>query len=382
MKSLKAVLVFFVLIFIFSGIASASFAIDAVQAVLLDYDSGQILFSQNGDKEHVPASLVKVMTIYVALDLIAQGRAALEDTTTITEDAWRMVGSRMFLEPGEVVSLEELLYGVAVVSGNDACVALAQALAGSQELYVEWMNEKAQALDLDLLFTDVHGLADTNCITAEDMAFLVRSYLKDHPEALSYHREPFFAYQPRSAKSPIQQSNRNGLLRTFEGADGLKTGHLQSAGYNLVGTALQNNRRLISVILGAESESRREEETAKLLSYGFRSFDLMDISRFLQDRHITVYKGRQRKVSLAAAEPFVTLPAGIGEGVSVSIQAKHVEAPIKKGAEVGVFKVLLDGEVIKEAPLLAGEDVARGGFFRVAWDSLVLFFKELFKKQR
>ncbi|HHY10883.1 MAG TPA: D-alanyl-D-alanine carboxypeptidase [Firmicutes bacterium] len=382
MKSLKSALVL-IFVLIFSQIAAAApFEIDASKAVLLDFDSGQILFSQNGEKEHVPASLVKVMTMYVAFDLIKEGRAALDDTTTVTEDAWRMIGSRMFLEPGEIVTLEELLYGIAVVSGNDACVALAQALAGSENLYVKWMNEKAQSLGLNLSFTDVHGLADTNRITAEDMALLVRSYLKEHPEALAYHREPFFAYQPRSAKSPIKQGNRNGLLKTFEGADGLKTGHLQAAGYNLVGTAVQNNRRLVSVILGAESERRREEETAKLLSYGFRSFDLLNISRFLENKEITVYKGRQRKVALTVAEPYVTLPAGTNEGVSASIQAKDVEAPVKKGQEVGIFKILLQDKVIKETPLLAGEDVARGGFLRVAWDSLVLFFKELIKKHR
>lgn len=359
---------------------SSPFSVESAAAVLLDYDSGQVLFSQDGRLEHIPASLVKVMTMYVALDQIAAGRVSLEDTTTVSEQAWRMSGSQMFLEVGEVVTIEQLLYGIAVVSGNDACVALAEALAGTEELYVRWMNEKAAELGLNLHFADVHGLSESNSITAEDMAVLVRSYLQQHPQALQYHKERSFSYQPRSQKKPIVQYNRNGLLNSFEGADGLKTGHLSAAGYNLIGTAVQNGRRLIAVVLGAESEVAREQEAAKLLNYGYRSFDLVDSGRFLEDKTVPVYKGRVRQVNVVAQEPLLTIPRGIQTGLDVSLQTKQLLAPVEKGQVVGTLTVRYEGEVLKQTSLLASDNVPRGGFWRVLVDSISLFFRRLIRR--
>jgi D-alanyl-D-alanine carboxypeptidase (penicillin-binding protein 5/6) len=372
-------------IFSFSVIISAEsvqpFEVEATSAFLLDFESGQVLYSHNGQSPHVPASLVKIMTMYVALDQVAAGRIALTDTTTVSERAWRMTGSKMFLEPNEAVSIEQLLTGIAVVSGNDACVALAEALAGSEAVYVQWMNEKAQSLGLNLHFVDVHGLSEENSITAEAIAYLVRSYLRDYPEAIKYHQQESFSYQPRSSKQPIVQMNRNGLLRTFEGADGLKTGHLQVAGYNLVGTAVQNNRRLISVVLGGTSEASRERETAKLLNYGYRSFDLVNISRLLEDKTTKVYKGKQRTVGMYINEPAISVPKGVQKSVSVAIQTKNLEAPVQKGTQVGVLSIFLGEELAKQVPLLATEEVPRGGLWRVMWDSLTLFFQDLIKKR-
>lgn len=354
--------------------------VDASSAVLLDFESGQILFSQDGQIQHVPASLVKIMTMYVAFDQIAAERISLEDTVRVSEKAWRMTGSKMFLEPNEEVSIHQLLAGIAVVSGNDACVVLAEALAGTEDLYVQWMNEKARSLGLDLHFVDVHGLSEQNKITAEGIAHLVRAYLKDHPQAISYHQLESLSYQPRSSRNPIVQPNRNGLLRTFDGADGLKTGHLQVAGYNLVGTAVQNNRRLISVVLGAASESRREQETAKLLNYGFRSFDAVDISRLLKDKTAKVYKGRQKSVGMYMQEPVITVPKGVQKSVSVAIQTQFLEAPVEKDAPIGTLSIYLEEQLTKKVPLLASEQVERGSLWRVMWDSLILFFQNLIKK--
>lgn len=357
------------------------FELEASSAVLLDFESGQVLFSQNGDAAHTPASLVKVMTMYVAFDQISQGRVSLQDTATVSERAWRMTGSKMFLEPNEVVTIEQLIAGIAVVSGNDACVALAEALAGTEEAYAAWMNNKAQALNLDLQFVDVHGLSEDNKITAQAMAFLVRSYLQEHPEAIRYHQQLSFSYQPRSSSNPIVQSNRNGLLRSYEGADGLKTGHLQSAGYNLVGTAVQNNRRLIGVILGATGEAKREQEMTTLLNYGYRNFDLVDISRLLEDKTARVYKGRQSQVGMAVAEPIITVPKGIETSVSVGIQAKKLEAPIAKGSQIGVLNVYVEEQLTKQVPLLAAEDVARGTWYQVLWDQVRRFFNNLIRRR-
>ena len=369
----------------FSGITLAQqtlpFEVEAGSAALLDFESGQILYSHNGNEPHVPASLVKIMTMYVAFDDIKAGRVSMQDTATVSERAWRMTGSRMFLEPGELVTIEQLLTGIAVVSGNDACVALAEALSGSEDVYVGRMNEKARSLNLNLQFVDVHGLSTENRITAEDIAILVGHYLEDHPEAIQYHKQLSFSYQPRSSNTPIVQSNRNGLLRTYEGADGLKTGHLQVAGFNLVGTAVQNNRRLIGVVLGAQSESRREQEMTTLLNYGYKNFDLVNISRLLEDKTVRVYKGKRSQVGMRITEPIITVPKGIEKSVSVGIQTRELEAPVEEGSQVGVLSIYVEEQLAKQVPLLAAEDVARGSWYQVMWDSIKRFFQDLIRRR-
>jgi len=353
----------------------------AKAAVLLDFQTGQILYSKNGQQPHVPASLAKIMTMYVTLDQIKAGQVSLDDTVVVSERAWRMIGSRMFLEPGEVVTVEQLLLGIAVVSGNDACVALAEGLAGSEAAFVQLMNEKARALDLPMHFVDVHGLSGENEVTAESVARLVHAYLMDHPDAIRFHREPSFSYQPRSSRTPIVQHNRNGLLRTYEGADGLKTGHLEVAGYNLVATAVQNNRRLIAVVLGAESEAKREEEADALLTYGFRNFDLVNIAPLLHDKTARVVKGKQAQVGLKVQEPIIAVPKGVGATVSVGIQTKEVEAPVEEGTPVGVLSIYLQDELVKQVPLLAVEEVERGSWLKIMWDNLIMFFKDLIRRR-
>lgn len=357
------------------------FELEAKSAVLWDFESGQILFSQNGKEPHVPASLAKIMTMYVALDEVASGRLSLQDTTTVSEAAWRMTGSKMFLEPGEVVTIEQLLEGIAIVSGNDACVALAEAISGSQEVFVGKMNEKAKALNLDMHFVDVHGLSAENSITAEGIVILVHHYLKDHPEATAFHQKLSFSYQPRSSRQPIVQTNRNGLLRTYEGADGLKTGHLQVAGYNLVGTAVQNNRRLIGVVLGAASEAKREQEMTTLLNYGYKNFDLVNISRLLEDKKATVYKGKKSQVGITISEPIITVPKSIDKNVSLGIQTRELEAPVQEGSQVGVLSIYVQDQLSKQVPLLAAEDVARGNWFQVMWDTVKRFLQDLIRKR-
>lgn len=384
-RKFTGLILFMIFILVFSGTTLAQqtlpFELEASSALLLDYESGQVLFSQNGKEEHVPASLVKIMTMYVAFDDIRAGRVSLQDTVTVSERAWRMTGSKMFLEPREVVTIEQLITGIAVVSGNDACVALAEALAGSEEVFVGRMNDKARSLNLDLHFVDVHGLSADNRITAEGIAVLVYHYLRDHPEAIEYHKQRSFSYQPRSSSKPIVQTNRNGLLNSYDGADGLKTGHLQVAGYNLVGTAVQNNRRLIGVVLGATSESRREREMTTLLNYGYRNFDLVNISRLLEDKTAKVFKGKRSQVGMKIAEPIITVPKGIEKNVSVGIQTKELEAPVAAGSQVGVLSIYVEGELTKQVPLLASEEVPRGNWYQVMWQSIKRFFQDLIRRR-
>ncbi len=386
MKKIRIGLIISILFsLIFSGFTHIDagpppFDVKARAGLLLDFESGQVLYAKNESEQLVPASLVKIMTMYLAFDQIKSGRIGLQDTTKVSEKPWRITGSKMFLEPNEVVTIEQLLEGIAVVSGNDACVALAEALAGTEEAFVQWMNDKAKSLELDLYFVDVHGLSAQNRITAKDVALLVRNYLHDHPEAIDFHKQKSFSYQPRSSKTPIVQSNRNGLLNSFNGADGLKTGHLEAAGYNLIGTAVQNNHRLISVVLGASGESAREQETANMLNYGFRNFDLVDISPLLQDKTVKILKGQKREVGMYTNDALISVPKGIEDSVSVGIQTSKLEAPIAKDTEIGTLSIFMDEELVKKVPLLASEDVAKGSWIRVAWDSVVKFFQDLIKR--
>lgn len=372
-------LLLFVALLSGSGLAQ-DFSVDAKVGFLYDYDSSQVLFSQEGDQPWIPASLVKVMTMYVALDRISEDSIPLDHRVLVSEAAWRMGGSQMFLEVGDQVTLEELLYGIAVVSGNDACVALAEALAGTEGLFVQWMNQKAASLDLDLHFVDVHGLSDQNSITAHDFAVLVNSYLHDHPDALRYHSELSYGYQPRSSSTPIVQSNRNRLLRAYEGTDGLKTGFLSAAGYNLIATAEQNDRRLIAVVLGADSEAKREQEARKLLDYGFRSFEKVNANELLDVNEARVYKGRENNVEFAVADPNVTILRGTRSQITTSTDFHRLEAPIAAGDEIGTLTFYKDTEELKTVPLTAIETVERGSWFTVLIDSIVLFFSGLFQK--
>lgn len=362
------------------ALAMPNYAIDAEIGLLYDFDSGQVLAAQNADQPWIPASLVKVMTMYVALDQIRLGNASLDTVVTVSERAWRMGGSQMFLEVGEKVTIEDLLYGIAVVSGNDASVALAEALAGREEVFVQWMNAKAKDLGLNLHFTDVHGLSEVNQIVALDYAILTANYLKDYPEALKYHKEKSFSYKPRSSKVPIVQNNRNGLLWSYEGADGLKTGHLSKAGYNFVATATRDGRRLIAVVLGADSERKREQVATNLLNYGFNNFTTIEVASLMEQTEARVFKGKEKMVGLALREKVVTIAKDSAATLETKVELKELVAPIKAGEQVGELVVYQDGQVLKRTPLLASEEVPRGGWFRVLIDTVILFFSKLITK--
>ncbi len=380
LRLFSALVLLLIILPLAGGVSAQNFAVDAGVGLLYDFESQQVLFHQNADEEWIPASLVKVMTMYVAFDRIAIENLSFDSEITVSEKAWRMGGSQMFLEVGDRVTLDQLLYGIAVVSGNDACVAIAEALAGTEELFVQWMNNKSEELGLDLHFVDVHGLSENNSINARDFAILVKNYLEDYPEALAYHSALSFGYQPRSSSTPIFQSNRNGLLRTYDGTDGLKTGYLGKAGYNLVVTAQREDRRLIAIVLGADSESKREQEVIKLLDYGFRSFETVSANQLLPSDSERIYKGRSDYVALTTNDASVTVLRGNSNRLSAEINVDRVEAPIEAGEEIGTLTIYYDGEVEKEIPLFAAETVERGSWFTVLVDSFVLFFKKIFSQ--
>lgn len=376
------VLLMAIFVLVNTGFAAAQdFSIDAEVGLLFDYNSGQVIFTQNADKPWIPASLVKIMTMYVALDRIAAENIPLDKTIKVSEKAWQMGGSQMFLEVGEEVTIENLLNGIAVVSGNDACIAIAEGLAGTEELYVRWMNDKAKQLGLDLHFVDVHGLSEDNRINAHDFALLVHNYIKDHPDVLQYHSRLSFGYKPRSSANPIIQSNRNGLLRTYEGADGLKTGHLSNAGYNLVATAVQDNRRLIAIVLGAESESKREQEAAKVLNYGFRSFENIAADELLTVHETRIYKGRKNYLQISAGDSQVTVNRGMKSDIKTKVELSVLEAPILVGEQVGELLIYTQAGLLNRVPLYANETVERGNWISVLIDTFILFFSKLFSKK-
>jgi D-alanyl-D-alanine carboxypeptidase (penicillin-binding protein 5/6) len=285
----------------------------------------------------------------------------------------------MFIREGEFVRVDDLIKGVAVVSGNDACIALAEGISGVTEVFVESMNKKAQALGLENTnFTDVHGLDNTGAqyTTAKDVANLSKAYITDHPEALDYHSTLEFSF------NGITQRNRNGLLWTYPGVDGLKTGHLNAVGYNLVATAKESDMRLIAVVLGASSEAIRETEVRKLLNYGFRNFETVRASELVEPISTTVYKGKVGKVDVVpATDSSMIVPLGAKDRIRVVRELdSSITAPVKKGESVGQFRFYWQDELLGSTDATVAENVEKGGFFKVLWDSIRLFFVNLFSK--
>jgi D-alanyl-D-alanine carboxypeptidase (penicillin-binding protein 5/6) len=237
----------------------------------MDALTGEILFEQNPNEKIPPASFVKILTLYLVFDAMKGGQLKMDELVTVSEKAWRTQGSKMFIEVGARVKVEDLIKGVAVASGNDACIALAEHLAGSEEVFVSKMNEKARLIGMkDSYFRNSHGLpAEGQVTTAMDMAILAKRYIEDHPEALTFHSTTEFEY------NGIRQGNRNTLLQKNIGVDGLKTGHIEESGYHLLATARRDGQRMIAVIMGCDRVSQRAQEAQKLLEYGFKNFSTL-----------------------------------------------------------------------------------------------------------
>jgi len=342
-----------------SQTAQSNLHIRARSAVLKDAISGQVLFEQNPQIRMAPASFVKLLTLYVAFDALRDGHLKKDDLVSVSQKAWRMGGSKMFIRPGERVRAEDLLKGIAVASGNDACVALAEHLAGSEEAFVLKMNEKAKLLGLkDSQFKNSHGMpAQDKYTTAFDIAILARHYIEDHPEALAFHSLTEFEY------SGIQQQNRNTLLGMNIGVDGLMTGYLEASGYLLVATAKRDGQRMIAVVMGCDTPRRRTQESRKLLEYGFKNFSTVEAVKksdlFGPEK---VVKGKVNKVHLTPAEgAWVTVPKGKENSISITTEvSKPIIAPVQAGQALGKIIIQLEDKVLKEIALLSSSDVPKG----------------------
>jgi len=335
---------------------------DAQSAVLMDGVTGQVLYEQKPDLRIPPASFVKVMTLYVVLDAIRAGQIKMDDMVTVSEKAWKRTyksnSSSMFLKVGERVKVEDLLKGVAIASGNDACVALAEHLSGSEEAFVSKMNGKAKLLGLkDSQFRNSDGMpAEGQYTTAMDMATLAKRYIEDHPEALVYHSTVEFEY------NGIHQENRNTLLQKNIGVDGLKTGHVEEAGYHLAATAKRDGQRMIAVVMGCDKMRKRGPEAQKLLEYGFKNFSTVEVvKKGATFGPVKVRRGKLNQVALVAAEGgLVTVGKGKENSVSAAPQLpQFVVAPIQKGQILAKVFVENEGKVAKEVNLLASSDVEK-----------------------
>jgi D-alanyl-D-alanine carboxypeptidase (penicillin-binding protein 5/6) len=351
-----------------SGLAQATPTIEtqAAQAYLVDMETGAVLLDKNADELMPPSSMSKMMTAYMVFDRLEDGRLSLDDMLTVSEKAWRKGGSKMFVEVGNQVRVEDLLRGVIVQSGNDACIVLAEGLAGSEEAFADQMTARARELGMEKsTFRNSTGWPDPNhLVTARELAILAKHIIQDHPQYYHYYSEKEFTW------SDIRQGNRNPLLYRNIGADGLKTGHTEDAGYGLTASAEQNGRRLILVVNGLPSVQARADEADRLISWGFREFDNYALFKAGDTvDEAPVWLGDEDTVPLVIADDLkVTLPRNDRNGMQVSVvYDSPIPAPVPAGAEIAKLRVTWPGGVPVEVPLQAGANVEQlGPFGRIA----------------
>ncbi|MCF7201153.1 D-alanyl-D-alanine carboxypeptidase family protein [Pseudomonas oligotrophica] len=345
--------------------------------LLMDAASGNVLVENNGDERLPPASLTKLMTAYIATLEIKKGQISDSDMVTVSEKAWRTGGSRMFIQVNTQVSVGDLLHGVIIQSGNDASVALAEHIAGSEEAFADLMNATAQRLGMgNTHFMNATGLPHPeHYSSAGDMAKLARAIIHEDPAHYAIYAQKEFFW------NNIKQPNRNLLLWRDKTVDGLKTGHTEEAGYCLVASAVRDGQRLIAVVFGTNSEQARAAETQKLLTYGFRFFETRTFyQKGVELAQQKVWKGQQDKVKAGLAEDLtLTLQRGQLDKLQASMSfADTLVAPIEQGQVIGKVEVKLDDQVLHSSDLIALEAVEEGGLFRRLWDSIRLFFFSLF----
>jgi serine-type D-Ala-D-Ala carboxypeptidase (penicillin-binding protein 5/6) len=345
--------------------------------LLIDADTGKILVENNSDEQLPPASLTKMMTSYIVSSEIESGNLREDELVRISVKAWKMGGSKMFIREGTRVAVKDLLRGVIIQSGNDASVALAEHIAGSEEAFVDVMNQQAALLGMEntTFFNATGWPVEGHLTTARDLSLLARAMINDFPDHYRLYSEKYFKY------NGINQPNRNKLLFRDKTVDGIKTGHTDEAGFCLVASAQKNGMRLISVVMGTRSEGARAAESQKLLAYGFRYFlthKLYGANESLTDAK--VWAGRDDNVSLGLADDlYLTIPRGAQEDLDAKMHIDDViKAPIKAGQELGNLTVSLNGEVLVDEPLVATKAVAEAGFFARLWDGIKLFFFKLF----
>ena len=345
--------------------------IAASSFILMDYYTGKILAENNADIKLAPASLTKIMTVYVAFREIASGHLKLDDLATVSQNAWQTGGSRMFLEVNNKVSIEDLIKGIVIQSGNDAAVTLAEHIAGSESTFAEMMNQQAARLGmLNSHFEDSNGLpAENHYTSARDLAIVTKAIIDEFPDYYRWFSQKEFTY------NKITQHNRNQLLDRDESVDGVKTGFTDDAGYCLVASAVRDNMRLISVVMGTSSANARANENQNLLNYGFRFFEghkLYEAHKQLAEAR--VWKGAIQNVPLGLTQDLnVTIPRRHYNDLKAEIIVdKKVTAPIAEGTKLGLVKVTLKNDVVASADLVALKAVEQGNIFQRLYDSILM----------
>jgi len=352
---------YFILLILIPFTASA-FNTKAKYAALLDYDTGEVLYQKNADEKMVPSSMTKVMTAYIVFERLKSGILNLDDEFTVSEKAWKKGGSKMFLRHTERVTVEELLNGIIVQSGNDACITVAEGISSSEESFAELMNETAKRIGLtNSNFVNSTGWPDDgHYMSAKDLAVLARRIIKDFPEYYHYFAKAEYKY------SNIKQANRNSLLFRDIGVDGLKTGHTDDGGYGIVISGEKDGRRVLAVVNGLDSEFNRTDEAERLLNYGFRNFTKKTLFKKGQVvDNAQVWQGKTDEVSLSVQNDIeLLIPKLSSNDIQVGIEYEGpVASPIKKGDKIGSLFIQIPNMERKRYPLVASDDVKQAGSF-------------------
>ena len=346
--------------------------------LLIDANSGHIIVEHNADETLPPASLTKLMTSYIAAEQIANGTISRDDEVLISEKAWRKGGSKMYIRVGTRVRLEDLLRGIIIQSGNDASIAVAEHIAGSEDAFADLMNKQARSLGMhNSQFQNATGWpAPEHYTTARDLALLAKAIIFQHPEHYKFYSEKEFTY------NEIRQPNRNKLLWRDPSVDGMKTGHTEEAGYCLVASAERDGMRLISVVMGTNGENTRATESMKLLTYGFRFYETVRSYEAKNELVASdIWLGQQDQIKLGVDKDiWITIPRGSGKDVKAQLDfPSELRAPINEGDEVGNVKLVLDDKVLTETSLVALETVEEAGFLKRIWQLILLFIMGLFE---
>jgi D-alanyl-D-alanine carboxypeptidase (penicillin-binding protein 5/6) len=359
--------------------AQVEFESIAHSAILMEASTGKILYEKNADIPLPPASITKVMTLLLGFEALESGQASWDDLVTVSEKAWRIEGSDMFLEVGMKVPLSEIITGISVVSANDGCIALSEHLYGTEEAFVQQMNKRAKELGLtQTQFKNSSGLpAEGHYMSARDIAVLSRYLITHYPKILEIESITEFTF------NNVYQKNRNPLLGNYPGADGLKTGWTNEAGYCLVGTAQRDGMRLISVVLKTNDTEERLAASRELLDFGYRNFEVMTVVKegdIIED--INVKNGKELTVPVKINESIeAVIPKGRKEDIEISVilDDELITAPIAEDTPVGSAEIQLDGEVLATSEVSTAKGVEKAGFFEILFRNIANFFKSLFK---
>lgn len=373
----KKIMILFIIFFLFLGVrrvnAENDFAPNSKSAILLDFETGTILFQKNENEQLAPASMTKIMSMLLIMEAIDSQKISFDNDVTISENASSMGGSQVFLETGEVYKVSELLKGIAIASGNDAVVAMAEYISGSVDKFVETMNNRAKELGLtNTVFKNPHGLdTEGHVSTAYDMAMIAKELLK-HPKILEY-TSIYEDYLKKPDGTSTWLVNTNKLVRFYDGVDGLKTGFTSTAGYCLTATAKKNNLRLIAVSMGSETSEKRSSDISSMLNYGFNSYK---IGIILKSDTILATKrvenGNLETASIVLKEDYTKLMP-INESIpsySYNVQVEKLIAPLRKGDSVGKVEVILDGQVVDTLEVTIKEDIIKSNFFEIILKNL------------